>query len=80
MGRTATDITGEIRPESLYTLQRAKIVLGWGDVAMRTARRAGLPILYLGRGGFVRGQDIIDYVNGNAADAKNGVPKSTAVV
>lgn len=58
----ATIKTGEIRSDSLYTLDEVKHRLGLGQSAFRTARRNGLVIRRIGRRGYVLGKDLIEYV------------------
>lgn len=58
---------GVICPDKLYAMSAAKALTGWGDSAVRSARRAGLRILYLHSRTFVRGVDLIQYIEQNAA-------------
>jgi len=58
-----TGITrGEIQPDVLYTFDRVKQLLNWGSTSLRRAREEGLPVSYKGRGGFVKGSDLIDHI------------------
>ena len=56
------DPSGEIRSDSVYTLDEIKTRLGLGVAAMRTARRRGLTVRRIGRRAFVLGRDIITYI------------------
>lgn len=57
-----------IRPEELYPLPSAKSITGWGDSALRSARRGGLKLLYLHGRVFVRGAELIRYIEEAACD------------
>jgi hypothetical protein len=46
-----------IEPDQVYRLDQFMALSGLGIAAMRTARRGGLPVLYVGNRGFVRGSD-----------------------
>ena len=59
---------GVIEPQMLYTLDEVKARTGFGDAAMRTARRAGLRVVYCNKRGFVKGADMIDYIEANGRD------------
>ncbi len=59
-----------IRPDFLYPIESAKQILGWKATAMRSARRAGLRVRYVSGRGYVRGQDIIDYIESHGKDQK----------
>lgn len=50
-----------ISPRMLYPLEVFKERTGLGDAAMRTLRRGGLEVRYVGGRGFVYGQDFIRY-------------------
>ena len=52
---------GTIRTDECYTLPEVKRRLGLGTTAMRTARRNGLIVRYIGRKGFVTGKDLLEY-------------------
>jgi dienelactone hydrolase len=57
----ATAKPGEIRADSLYTLDEARQRTGLGQAALRTARRNGLKVKRIGRRGYVFGADLIEY-------------------
>lgn len=60
---TTNDIAaGVIRPDELYTLQEFAMRLGIRASTLRSARRAGLRVLYSHKRGFVYGRDWIEYV------------------
>lgn len=71
MASTPT-IVGEILPATLYTLSRAQEISGLGASSFREARRKGLRVLYIGRTAFVRGSDLIGYIEANATAEKPG--------
>jgi len=53
---------GPIDPNLLYPLETFKATLGIKAATLRTARRNGLIVRYVGRVGFILGKDFIDYV------------------
>lgn len=76
---TVNDSTiGVINPDDLYTLRAFKTRLGVSDATLRSARRAGLRVLYLHKQGYVHGRDWIDYVL-NSQDRMNGDSVTDAV-
>lgn len=58
---------GFVEPGVLYRLEEAMGRLGWADAAMRTARRNGLKVMYLGNRGYVMGEELIGYISRHAA-------------
>lgn len=60
--------TGEIKADSLYTLPEIQARLGVRRAAWRQMRRDGLAVRYVGRRGYVRGQDVIDFVASRPVD------------
>jgi hypothetical protein len=59
---TGLPAPGFIEPANLYTLDEVRARLGWKEQAFRTARRQGLRILRHGNRGFVRGSEIIRFL------------------
>ena len=53
-----------IEPGKIYPLALFKQITGFGNHAMRTARKQGLRVRYLAGRAFVMGSDFLDYVNG----------------
>jgi hypothetical protein len=53
---------GEIRPESMYTLEEIKSRLGIGAGSLRAMRRQGLTVRYQGRIGLIFGRDLIAHI------------------
>lgn len=53
---------GVIDPDLTYRLDALKTVAGLGECAVRTARKKGLRIRYCGGRGFVRGRDLVEYI------------------
>ena len=59
-----------IDPNLLYPLDVLKRSTGLQDTAMRSARKNGMRVLYLGNRGFVYGRDFISHVLENARAEK----------
>lgn len=59
-------VEGEINPQTMYRLERAKQITGLGDFAFRTARAHGLEVIYTGGKAFVMGSTLIDYLRTQA--------------
>jgi hypothetical protein len=59
---------GVIRIDELYTLDEFRSRTGLGEQWLRTARRTGLRVLYLGGRAFVRGRDFVDFLEKSAGD------------
>ncbi len=59
-----------IDPAEMYHLTEAKKRLGWGDHAMRIARRKGLEVKYIGGRAFVFGEDIIAHIRAHGKSTK----------
>ena len=60
-----------IRGDEVYSLPLLRAVTGWGDSAVRAARRAGLKPIYLHGRVFYRGCDLVRYFD-SAAQDQNG--------
>lgn len=54
--------TGQIEPQTLYSLEEFKQVSGMGNWALREARKAGLKMLKIGNRKYVKGQSFIDFL------------------
>ncbi|EDL58368.1 hypothetical protein [Gimesia maris] len=54
--------TGQIEPDTLYSLDQFKQVSGMGNWALREARKAGLKMLKIGNRKYVKGQSFIDFL------------------
>lgn len=52
----------EINPETLYVVADLAEQLGIGKVALRKARKSGLPVRYWGNRSFVLGRDLIQHI------------------
>jgi hypothetical protein len=59
---------GVIRVDELYTLDEFRSRTGLGEQWLRTARRSGLRVLYLGGRAFIRGRDFVDFLEKSAGD------------
>ena len=59
---------GCIEPNTCYPLADFQRRTGFGDSAMRAARRAGLKVLYLHKRPFVMGHDFISYLEKNGSE------------
>jgi hypothetical protein len=57
-----------IEPATCYPLANFQLRVGFGDSAMRAARKAGLKVLYLHKRPFVFGGDFIEYLKLNGSD------------
>lgn len=57
-----TKKAGEIRSDSMYTLDELNERLGLGKAALRKARREGLTVRRIGRRSYVLGEDLISWV------------------
>jgi len=57
---------GPIRPEELYPLAVLKQRLGWGDAALRRARRDGLKVTRYGNLHCIVGSDLIEFIKKQA--------------
>lgn len=53
---------GIFDPRLLYTADAVKQLCGWGEWAFRQAKRKGLRVLTVGKTTFVRGGDLIEFV------------------
>ena len=64
MKKSKNDATtpGVVDAHAIYTLEEIRARLGLGKQAWRTARRQGLPVRRVGRRGYVRGSDVIDWL------------------
>ncbi len=67
----ATESAGEIKADSLYTLDEIRARLGLGLAALRTARRRGLTVRRIGRRGYLLGRDVMAYVEQHGSTAAN---------
>jgi len=54
-------LTGSIRSDELLSLAELRRRLGWGEHMVRTARKAGLGFIKLGREHYIRGQTVLDF-------------------
>ena len=57
-----------IRSDELYPLHVVRSLTGWGDSALRVARRKGLRLLYLHKRVFCRGADLLRYIETNGTE------------
>ncbi len=63
--------TGQIEPQTLYSLEEFKQVSGMGSWALRQARKAGLKMLKIGNRKFVKGQSFIDFLDSQNNETSN---------
>jgi len=61
---------GEIDPNRMYSLTRIIEILGIGKAGLRSMRRAGLPVRYVGRNAFYFGGDVIDWVRSHGKESR----------
>ena len=73
MQETAMTTAG-IQPDVTYPLGNFKLVSGFGDHAMRTARKNGLRVMYTGGRAFVKGSDFIAYLDRKHTDRQVELP------
>jgi hypothetical protein len=59
---TAKPALGPVQASVLYPIETAKALMGWGQRALREARRAGLKVRKVGRREYIIGRDIIEFV------------------
>ncbi len=57
-----------IMPGAFYPLQEFKRIMNFRETAMRTARRQGLRVRYIGGRGFVHADDFFAYLRKLDAD------------
>jgi hypothetical protein len=60
---TAKASPSSIEADTLYHLTEFRSRMGWGLTAMRTARKQGLRVRYLGGRGYVSGKDFFAYLD-----------------
>jgi hypothetical protein len=53
---------GTIQPDTLYRFDEAAARLGWGEQALRAARRRGLKIHRSGKRNYVLGSDLLAFI------------------
>jgi predicted DNA-binding transcriptional regulator AlpA len=56
-------VLAPIRADEIYSLQLLRAMTGWGDSAIRAARKSGLRSIYLHGRVFYHGCDLMDYIN-----------------
>jgi len=82
-------ILAPIREDELYSLQTLRALTGWGDSAMRAARKSGLPPIHVHGRVFYRGADVVEYINkaeqmsdgedGTLGNPSTGKPRETGL-
>jgi len=73
--------SGSIQAGEVLTLAELKRRLGWGEHAIRQARRAGLRLIPFGREKFALGSDVLEFFTRLAEQAgspNNGQPAAEA--
>ena len=68
MTTSTAEHCGEIQGHILYCLDRFKAITGFGQYALREARKKGLRVQYVGKRGYILGRDFHEFVarNGRA--------------
>lgn len=61
---------GEIRGDAVYRLDAFGELTGLGPWAIRQAKKDGLRVFYIGRRGFIRGADAMEFFERRAAMAE----------
>ena len=75
--KAATEnVVGEVRADSLYTLDEVRKRLNLGQAALRSARRAGLPVKKIGRCRFIRGADLLAFVERESANDESTLERT----
>ena len=64
--------SGVIRRDEVYRLAELKRRLGWQEHAVRQARLAGLRLIPFGREKYVLGDDLLDFFQRLADQARGG--------
>ncbi len=77
MPRNTSDDSA-IQSGTVYPLEAFKRLTGFGNHAMRTARRNGLKVRYVGGRGFVDADDFHAYLR--ALDAQSGAQESATSI
>jgi len=65
-------VLAPIRGDEVYSLALLRAITGWGDSAIRAARRAGLKPVYLHGRVFYRGCDLVPYFDSAVQDQYGG--------
>ena len=65
--------TGPIQKDTVYPKASFMGRIGWGEFAMRSARRSGLKVIRAGKSVFIRGEDFIDWL-----ESQNSTTPTTA--
>ena len=55
-------LPGTIQPDTLYRFDEAAARLGWGEHALRAARRRGLKVHRSGKRNFILGSDLLAFI------------------
>lgn len=58
-----------IAADVVYPIAAFCAIVGWNKAAMRSARRAGLPVFYHGNKAFIRGADFISWIGTRPTEA-----------
>jgi hypothetical protein len=67
-GKTEPKPLGIFDPALLYTAEAVKQLCTWGEWAFRQNRRKGLRTLAVGKTIFVRGSDLIEFVESHGTE------------
>lgn len=65
----ATNSPIGIERNTVYPIKAFLLITGWNRAAMRSARRAGLPVYYVGNRAFIRGDDFISWIGTRPTEA-----------
>ena len=58
----ASELAGQINPDTLYRADEAKLRAGWGKEAFASARKRGLKTHRCGKRVYVSGADLIAFI------------------
>ncbi len=67
LGANSAGSPGVIRPDEVYTMTEAANRIGQGEKTLRLARRRGLLLIPWGKRKYVRGKDLVAYIDRLAA-------------
>lgn len=65
----ATNSPIGIERNTVYPIAAFCAIVAWNKAAMRSARRAGLPVYYVGNRAFIRGADFIEWIGTRPTEA-----------
>lgn len=73
----ATNSPIGIAADVVYPIAAFCAIVGWNRAALRSARRAGLPVYYHGNKALVRGSDFHEWISGRPTEAPSAARLTT---